>query len=173
MDIAFETTFDRNCWKRSVAWIRQNPNDYKALKISEARWKTYTMKEKGAHLKQLFQKQYKRRNMWVETDIFDNSTPFPSNVIKQWDRLNVKTKVQFWNSIKEKTGYVKRDVSYTDGLDLATYNMITDMAHSQHMRDRQRIWGKIHEELHLLPRCPEHDTVSYIFFSILYSSYSL
>ena len=161
MDLAFQTTYDRKRWVRGIAWIKRGPKDYNALKISDKQWRAYTLQEKGDHLKQLFQKKWKRKNMWVETEkICDESRPFPSNVCGNWERYDVKRKVQLWNSITEKTGFVKRDVSYTDGLDLGTYVMITDMAHKQHLRDRNRKWNKIHEELHLLPRCPEHDTVS-------------
>lgn len=167
MDVAFQTSYDRKRWARGIAWIKRSPKDYKRLKITEKQWQVYTMQEKGDHLKQLFQKTWKRQKMWVETQkICDESSPFPSNVRDNWERYDVKRKVKLWNSITDKTGFEKRDVSYTDGLDLGTYILITDMAHKQHLRERNRYWSKIHEELRLLPRCPEHDTVSCTFFII-------
>lgn len=34
-----------------------------------------------------------------------------------------------------------------------------------YVRERRAVWDRIHEELKLLPRCPEHDTVRFLFNS--------
>ena len=82
-----------------------------------------------------------------------------------WERLTVRHKINVWNTTAEK-GCVPRHLAwYFDLLDLLITLVIQNLAAMEYARDRRAVWDRIHEELKLLPQCPEHDTVrSFLFF---------
>lgn len=88
--------------------------------------------------------------------------PYPRHEIHPgWERLSVRHKVNVWNTAAEKGGVPRQFASYLDLLDLPTAQSIQNLATMTYARERRAAWDRIHEELKLLPRCPEHDTVRF------------
>ena len=92
--------------------------------------------------------------------------PYPRHdTPPEWGRLSVRHKINVWNTAAELGGVPLQFASYLDLLDLPTLQEIQSLATMDYVRERRATWDRIHEELKLLPRCPEHDTVIFLFLS--------
>ena len=90
--------------------------------------------------------------------------PYPRHdTPPKWGRLSVRHKIKVWNTAAELGGVPLQFASYLDLLDLPTLQEIQSLATMDYVRERRATWDRIHEELKLLPRCPEHDTVRFLF----------
>lgn len=118
---------------------------------SAALFPTATMTDRGG---------WKRGLFW-RYDLHHDPCP-RHDTPPDWERLSVRHKINVWNTAAELGGVPRQFASYLDLLDLPTLQAIQRLAIKNHVRERRATWDRIHEELKLLPRCPEHDTV--IFF---------
>ena len=89
--------------------------------------------------------------------------PYPRHETPpDWERLPVRHKINVWNTAAEKGGVPRQFASYLDLLDLPTAQSIHNLATMAYARERRAAWDRIHEELKLLPRCLEHDSVRFL-----------
>lgn len=87
------------------------------------------------------------------------SPKLPVDAVPDFHRLPVPLKIQVWDTASTLGNVPKEFASYIDLLDDPTYLAIHNLAAMEYLRERRTTWDKIHEEVKLLPRCPEHDTV--------------